>query len=221
MPTAGIIVGMDEIFPGVYKSGRALYTKALVPGSIYGEEIRNGYRVWNPYRSKLAAAILNGMKRFPFNKDSNVLYLGASTGTTVSHISDIVADGCVYALEFSGISMRKLLELAKKRRNVIPLLQDARRPEDYQYLVGNVDVIYQDIAQPNQSEILIRNAQLFLKKGNYCIICIKARSIDAIENPMRIFEKEEKRLKTEFQLLEKTDLRPYDKDHCLFLLRKS
>lgn len=212
---------MDEIFPGIYRSDRALYTKALAPGSVYGEQLKNGYRAWNPHRSKLAAAILNGLKDSPLRKSSNVLYLGASTGTTVSHVSDIVSKGRVYALEFSETSMRKLLETAKKRGNVTPLLQDARRPEDYRYLIGEVDVIYQDVAQPDQSEILMKNARLFLKRGDYAIICIKARSIDAVEDPVKVFGKEKKKLAREFQLLEEINLMPYDKDHRLFILRRA
>lgn len=210
---------MDEIFPGVFRKSNALFTKALAPGSVYGEEIRDGYRMWNPYRSKLAAAIMNGLKKSPFKEDSGVLYLGASTGTTPSHISDIVAKGHVYALEFSETSMRKLLELAKKRKNMTPLLQDARNPEAYQYLVGDVDVIYQDVAQPDQSEILIKNARIFLRPGDLAIICIKARSIDTVKEPVEVFKEEKKRLEKNFEVLEEINLNPYDKDHRLVVLR--
>ncbi len=212
---------MKEIFPGVYRSGKALYTKALVQGSVYGEEIKDGYRSWNPHRSKLAAAILNGLKSFPFHKTSNILYLGASTGTTVSHLSDIASNGHVYALEFSETSMRKLLKLAKRRDNITPLLQDARRPEDYQYLVGDVDVIYQDVAQPDQSEILARNAKAFLQKGDHAMVCIKARSIDSVKRPAETFKKEEQNLSSSFEVLERIRLEPYDKDHRMYVLIKS
>lgn len=210
---------LKETFPGVYRSGETLATKALVPGSVYGEEFVDGHRMWNPYRSKFAAAILNGLKQSPFKEGSNVLYLGAATGTTVSHVSDIVAKGHVYAVEFSEVSMRKLIELAKKRANITPLLQDARKPGDYQYLVGDVDIIYQDVAQPDQSEILIKNARTFLKPGDFAMLCLKARSIDTAENPIRVFETERKRLAKDFDVLEEINLSPYDKDHRLFLLK--
>lgn len=156
---------------------------------------------------------------WPFKESSNVLYLGASTGTTVSHVSDIAKNGRVYAVEFSEVSMRKLIELAKRRSNITPLLQDARRPEDYQYLVGDVDVIYQDVAQPDQSEILIKNARIFLKPGDYAILCIKARSIDTVEDPVKVFEEERKKLSATFEVLESINLSPYDKDHRLMLLK--
>jgi fibrillarin-like pre-rRNA processing protein len=175
--------------------------------------------MWNPYRSKLAAAIMNGLKSCPLNESSNVLYLGASTGTTVSHVSDIAAKGRVYAVEFSEVSMRKLIELAKSRENITPLLQDARRPEDYQYLVGDVDMVYQDVAQPDQSDILLKNARLFLRPGDYAILCIKARSIDTVKEPTEVFKEERKELGKNFEILEEINLVPYDKDHRLMLLR--
>jgi len=134
-------------------------------------------------------------------------------------VSDLVTNGHVYAVEFSEVSMRKLIELAKKRKNLTPLLQDARRPEDYQYLVGDIDVVYQDVAQPNQSEILIKNARIFLKPGDLAILCIKARSIDTTEDPVKVFEAEKKILSGAFDLLETINLEPYDKDHRLLVLR--
>lgn len=210
---------MERIFPGVYKDKENIFTKALVPGSVYGEEFKDGYRMWNPHRSKLAAAIMNGLKTLPFKEDSNVLYLGAATGTTVSHVSDIATNGHVYAVEFAEVSMRKLFELSKKRKNLTPLLQDASKPEDYQYLVGDIDAIYQDVAQPNQSEILIKNARIFLKPGDLAILCIKARSIDTIENPIKVFESERKKLAGSFEVLEEINLSPYDKDHRLLVLK--
>ena len=210
---------MKEIFPGVYRKGNTLATKALVPGSVYGEDIKDGYRMWDPKRSKMAAAILKGLKNYPFTAKSNVLYLGASTGTTPSHVSDIVASGQIYALEFSETSMRKLLELAKKRGNMSALLQDVRTPEKYQYLVGDVDIIYQDVAQPDQSGILIKNAEIFLKGGDYAVLCIKARSIDTIKDPLKIFAEERARLEKHFEILEEINLSPYDKDHRLLVMK--
>jgi len=208
-----------KIFPGIYKLDKAIATKALVQSSVYGEEIKNGYRIWNPHRSKLAAAILKGLKTSPFKENSSVLYLGAATGTTPSHVSDIVENGHIYALEFSETSMRKLLELAKKRKNLTPLLQDARNPENYQYLIGDVNIIYQDVAQPDQTEILLKNAEFFLKRGDYCILCLKARSIDSVKDPVKIFEEEKRGLSKNFEIVEEINLKPYDKDHRLYLLK--
>ncbi|MBN2517321.1 MAG: fibrillarin-like rRNA/tRNA 2'-O-methyltransferase [Candidatus Altiarchaeota archaeon] len=213
-----------EGFPGVYRIGKALATENLSPGSrVYGEELveKDGkeLRMWNPHRSKLAAAILKGLRSFPFKEESNVLYLGASTGTTPSHVSDICRKGRVYCVEFSETSMRKLLDVCKKRPNTVPMLQDARRPEAYQYLVGGVDVIYQDVAQPDQAGILINNARTFLKPGEYAMIAIKARSVDSVKSPKEVFEKVKGELSGSFEIAESVDLRPYDDSHELVVCR--
>jgi fibrillarin-like pre-rRNA processing protein len=213
-----------EGFPGVYKIGKALATRNLSPGSrVYGEELvqRVGeeLRMWNPDRSKLAAAILKGLRSFPFKEDSQVLYLGASTGTTASHVSDICRKGRVYCIEFSETSMRKLLDVCRKRPNMVPMLQDARRPEDYQYLVNDIDIIYQDVAQPDQAGILIKNAKAFLKPGDYAIIAIKARSVDSVKSPREVFDRMKEELGGYFELVESIDLRPYDDSHELVVCR--
>jgi hypothetical protein len=58
--------------------------------------------------------------------------------------------GIVYAVEFSHRSGRDLVNMAKKRTNVIPIIEDARHPMKYRMLVGMVDVIFADVAQPDQ-----------------------------------------------------------------------
>uniref|UniRef100_A0A8R7UV44 rRNA 2'-O-methyltransferase fibrillarin n=2 Tax=Triticum urartu TaxID=4572 RepID=A0A8R7UV44_TRIUA len=87
------------------------------------------FRVWNPFRSKLAAAVLGGVDNIWIAPGTCVLYLGAAFGATVSHVSDIVGPtGLVYAIEFSHRSGRDLVNMAKKRTNVIPITEDARHP---------------------------------------------------------------------------------------------
>ncbi|MCE7697563.1 MAG: fibrillarin-like rRNA/tRNA 2'-O-methyltransferase, partial [Methanobacterium paludis] len=118
---------IKEKFPGVYILKDHIATENLRPGlKVYGEKLveldSKEYRIWDPRRSKLAAAILNGMETFPFNEGSNILYLGASAGTTPSHISDIIKNGLVYSVEFSPRMVRDLVELCRIRENMIPLL---------------------------------------------------------------------------------------------------
>ncbi|KAM6100829.1 rRNA 2'-O-methyltransferase fibrillarin-like [Pterocles gutturalis] len=166
----------------------ALVTRNLVPGeSVYGEKriaVEDGdtkveYRAWNPFRSKLAAAILGGIDQIHIRPGSRVLYLGAASGTTVSHVSDIVGpEGLVYAVEFSHRSGRDLLNVAKKRTNVIPVIEDARHPHKYRMLVGMVDVIFADVAQPDQTRIVALNAHNFLRNGGHFVISIKVTSMD-------------------------------------------
>ncbi|HPS88924.1 MAG TPA: fibrillarin-like rRNA/tRNA 2'-O-methyltransferase [Methanosarcina vacuolata] len=210
----------DGIFE-VIKDKRQLATKNLDPGkTVYGEKLITvegvEYRTWDPRRSKLGAMVL---KKFdiPLKEDSKVLYLGAASGTTVSHVSDIVSEGAVYAVEFAPRSMRDLIGLASRRKNIHPIMADAGKPDSYSHLVEPVDLIFQDVAQPNQAEIAARNAVCFLKKDGYLLLSIKARSIDTAAKPKEIFKAEVKKLEQafepRFEVLNAKDLMPYHEDH--------
>lgn len=214
---------MNEKFFGVWEHNGQLLTKNLDKGKrVYNEkfvEIKGAeYRTWNPYRSKLAAAIKKGLKNFPFKKNTKVLYLGASTGTTISHLSDIITEGEIYAVEIAAQMMKHLLDISTKRENIIPIHADARLPEEYKE-VGEVDVIYQDVAQPDQDDILIRNAKMFLKKGGIAMLCIKSQSIDVTTKPKEVFDKVIKKLEPHFEILEQIKLEPFDKDHLFVVLK--
>jgi rRNA 2'-O-methyltransferase fibrillarin len=82
-------------------------------------------------------------------------------------------EGLVYAVEFSHRSGRDLLNMAKKRTNVIPIIEDARHPHKYRMLVGMVDTVFADVAQPDQARIVALNSQYFLKNGGHFVISIK------------------------------------------------
>ncbi|KAH7444224.1 hypothetical protein KP509_02G070500 [Ceratopteris richardii] len=203
----------------------ALCTLNMVPGeSVYGEkrvsvEVDGNkleYRVWNPFRSKLAAAILGGVDNIWIKPGAHVLYLGAASGTTVSHVSDIVGQtGIVYAVEFSHRSGRDLVNMAKKRTNVIPIIEDARHPQRYRMLVGMVDVIFADVAQPDQARIVALNAHYFLKNGGHFVISIKANCIDSTVPAEAVFAQEVKKLqKEQFKPAEQVTLEPFERDHA-------
>jgi fibrillarin-like pre-rRNA processing protein len=208
-----------EKFNGVYLIEDHIATENLTPGKkVYGEKLveveGNEYRIWEPRRSKLGAAIVNGINRFPFKNDSKVLYLGASSGTTPSHISDIVPLGIIWCVEFSPRMMRNLVELTRTRENLIPLLEDATKPRNYMPLLEKVDILYSDVAQPRQTELFMDNMRLYLKTEGIGIMMIKSRSIDVTKSPKKIFKEEETKLKTGgFRILEKINLEPYEKDH--------
>lgn len=204
-----------------------LLTKNLVPGdTVYNEKKiqtdgENGekieYRVWNPFRSKLAAAILGGVDAIHIKPGAKVLYLGAASGTTVSHVSDIVGpEGLVYAVEFSHRSGRDLINMAKKRTNIIPIIEDARHPHKYRMLLGMVDVIFADVAQPDQGRIVALNAHNFLKNGGNFVISIKASCIDSTASPEAVFATEVKKMQAEkLKPKEQLTLEPYERDHAV------
>ncbi|XP_063630550.1 rRNA 2'-O-methyltransferase fibrillarin [Cydia splendana] len=204
----------------------ALVTRNLVPGSeVYGEKRisvetdgeKVEYRVWNPFRSKLAAAIMGGVDTIHMPPGSRVLYLGAASGTTVSHVSDVVGpEGLVYAVEFSHRSGRDLINVAKKRTNIIPIIEDARHPLKYRMLVGMVDTIFADVAQPDQARIVSLNAQHFLKNGGHFVISIKASCIDSTAQPEAVFAAEVKKLQADkLKPQEQLTLEPYERDHAV------
>jgi fibrillarin-like pre-rRNA processing protein len=213
------------ILPGVrfvdVVGHKRIATVATDSKSVYGERIIDGLRIWDPYRSKLAALLLKSRSPLPIGLsiDSIVLYLGASTGTTVSHVSDIVRDGLVYAVEISPRSMRQLLQLAESRQNIIPILGDAARPESYSRLVEPVDLVYQDVAQRNQAEIATLNCAKYLKTGGALVLMIKTRSIDSSASPAEIRSSEiERLLGLEVQSI--VDLLPYHHDHWAVVAKK-
>jgi fibrillarin-like pre-rRNA processing protein len=215
-----------EKFEGIFLINGKLATLNLLPGeTVYGEElVRVGekeYRIWDLWRSKPAAAIKKGIKEFPIKKGAKVLYLGIASGTTASHFSDIVEkEGIIYGVEFSERVLRELIPIAEKRGNIIPILGDARKPEEYRNIViEKVDVVYCDVASPDEIELFIRNSLEFLKPKGYGMIAIKSRSIDVLKKPEEIYKEARKKLENFFEILDFVRLDPYDKDHGFFVLR--
>jgi rRNA 2'-O-methyltransferase fibrillarin len=199
-------------------SGESVYGEKRI--SVEQEESgKIEYRVWNPFRSKLAAAILGGVDKIHIKPGSKVLYLGAASGTTVSHVSDVVGpEGLVYAVEFSHRSGRDLINVAKKRTNIIPIIEDARHPHKYRMLVGMVDVIFADVAQPDQARIVAINAHNFLKNQGHFVISIKANCIDSTAEPEKVFAGEVKKLQSEkLKPQEQITLEPYERDHAVVI----
>lgn len=219
---AGIYVATFEDGP------EKLVTKNLALGkSVYGERLVSWqgveYRIWDPFRSKLAAAILKGLKTVPIQPSHRVLYLGAASGTTASHISDIVGvDGQVYCVEFSARSIRELVNnVCAFRSNMTPLLEDARMPQRYAMFVGIVDDIYCDIAQPEQAKILADNTDMFLKKEGWIILAVKSQSIDVTKEPSEVYRRETKTLKTRgFTIADMVNLEPFEKAHAMVVAKR-
>lgn len=197
-------------------------TMNLLKGiTLYGEKLisRNGseYRTWDPFRSKLAAAYIKGLQ-FDFFNVKNILYLGASTGTTVSHLSDIIGySGKVFAVESSTRVARELISnVSSKRTNVIPIIEDARKPRSYFSIYDKMDLVYCDIAQPDQTTIAIENCKIYLKEGMPMLLVIKTRSIDVTMSPKNVISQEIKKLESHsFEIKQKIDLAPFDKDHAM------
>ncbi len=207
-------------YKGIYEiqknKKRYLYTKSLDNISYFNEQIKNGYREFDPRRSKLAAAIIKNISLLPLKRNQDILYLGAAHGYTASFISDIIERGMIFCVDFAPRVVRDLYLICEKRKNMIPILANASHPEEYEKRITNVNVIYQDIAHKEQVNILLKNLK-FLKKKGHVLLAIKARSIDVTRNPRDIYKDVEMSLKDKLKIIDKKVLDPFQKDHCFFV----
>jgi len=218
---------MKKLFPGIFSHKGRIITKNLVPGKqVYGERLYSfstgEYREWVAHRSKLAAGIRNGLKEIPFGVGSNVLYLGIAEGTTASHISDVIEErGLIFGVDLSERTMKKLLSICENRKNILPILADANKPGEYaDELSGfSIDFLFQDVAQKNQAEIFNKNAR-FLKKGGKGMISVKAQSVSSTIESTKVFADQEKILTEKFNVLQAINLKPFEKEHMLYLVEK-
>lgn len=186
-------------------------------GGVYNERMLDGARVWDPFRSKLSALYYTGTG-IELTPGMRVLYLGAANGTTVSHVADYTET--VYAVEFAPRPMQDLLEVARRRENIVPIMADATRPDQYAPLVEEVDLLYQDVAQPDQAAIAIRNCA-FLKKGGHLILMLKTRSVDVRKEPAEVFRDTLDLLAASgLMIQESVWLEPYHHDHAAIVCEK-
>ena len=193
---------------------------------MYGEKLitfkGEEYREWDPYRSKLAAMILEKPSVDFLSSELKCLYLGASSGTTISHLSDIVYNGIIYGVEFAERSMRQLIQNTNNRKNIVPILGDANFPEKYaNSIFTNIDLVYQDIAQPNQAQIAIANCSYYLKDKGTLILAIKSQSIDSVQKPEKIYIQEKKILeKAGYKISESFNIHKYAANHIILIVHK-
>ena len=223
------MINKSKIFE-VYESqeGRRkqLYTVNLVPGKkVYNENLINEnnieYREWDPFKSKLAASILKGSPNLGIRKNDVILYLGSASGTTVSHVSDIVGnEGFVFAVDIAPRVMRDLIFLCYQRKNIAPVLADANEPHEIKERISAADIVYQDVSQKNQVEIFLKNVRMFLKSEGYALLALKARSIDVTKQPRQIFKQVKEILEKQLAIIDYRELEPFQKDHCMFVCKK-
>ena len=214
---------------GIYESEKAkkkLFTINLSPGKkVYDENLikEKGieYRQWNPRKSKLAAAIIKGVSQIGIKPNSTVLYLGCASGTTCSHVSDIIGkNGFVFALDFAPRVMREMVFVCENRSNIMPIITDANNIESFEKQITMVDVVFQDIAQKQQAEIFIKNCKKFLKKEGFGLLSVKARSIDVAKKPKIVFQEIREKLEKELTIVDYRTLEPFEIDHCMFICKK-
>ena len=217
-------MALRQVYPNVLAlDDQRIATPNLAPGTrVYDEDLLTidgvEWRTWNPMRSKLGSYIVKGGRNFPLQRDSKVVYLGAANGTTPSHVSDIVREGVLVAVEFSPRSFRDLMGVAANRPNMLPILADAWRPELYERFVGKVDLLFQDIAQRQQAQIFAKNLNVF--KPTMGILAVKARSVDVAANPREVYDMVAQAVEslTDYRVIETVDLGPFEKDHAALVV---
>ncbi len=215
---------LDFSYGAVFGERGRLYTASLCPGKrIYGERLTavrgTEYREWDPRRSKLSAYLQCGGKEFPFRRDGRVLYLGASSGTTASHVADICPDGKVFCVEFAQRMFRDLVATCGTRPNMMPILGDATKPGEYSMFVDSADVVYQDVAQKRQADIACDNMDAF--GAEFGMVAVKARSEDVVAPPEKVFAAAEDRIRERgFQVLDARSIEPYEKSHEMIVFRR-
>jgi len=214
-----------EKFPGVFLIKGKLATINSVPGfRPFGErtftEDDKEYRMWDPNRSKAGAAIMKGIKKFPIHHRTKVLYLGIAHGFTASYLSNIIGEeGIIYGVEFSDRCFRELVPVTEKYDNIVPIMADARFPDRYG-VSEKVDVVFVDIAQPDLTDIAIRNCKEFLKEDGYLMLAVKTQSIDVTKSSKKVTDEQLKKLiQHGFEIIDWKMLDPFEAKHSFIVAR--
>ena len=179
------------------------------------------YSIWNPYMSKLAAAIINGMEIFPILKKTKILYLDPTSEKTIKHISDIVGiNGKIFVVRNIMKNSKNFLEqIAKNRSNIFTIIPDKTNPARLTGMTETVDVIYIDIAEHNQTEIAIQNCKNHLRIGGFLMLIVPTKNIDFANNPSKKNQEERKKLQTSFDIIQEINLTDFFKEYSMIIAK--
>ena len=179
------------------------------------------YSIWNPYMSKLAAAIINGMEIFPILKKTKILYLDPTSEKTIKHISDIVGiNGKIFVVRNIMKNSKNFLEqIAKNRSNIFTIIPDKTNPARLTGMTETVDVIYIDIAEHNQTEIAIQNCKNHLRIGGFLMLIVPTKNIDFANNPSKKNQEERKKLQTSFDIIQEINLTDFFKEYSMVIAK--
>ena len=179
------------------------------------------YSIWNPYMSKLAAAIINGMEIFPILKKTKILYLDPTTEKTVKHISNIVGiNGKIFVVRDVMKNSKNFLEqIVKNRSNIFTIVPDKTNPARLTGMTETVDVIYIDIAEHNQTEIAIQNCKNHLRIGGFLMLIVPTKNIDFTSNPSKKNQEERKKLQTSFDIIQEINLTDFFKEYSMVIAK--
>ena len=216
----------DTIFWITVKNKKKLATLNNADiNEVYNEKLIkiNGkqYNLWNPYTSKLAAAIVNGMEIFPILKKTNVLYLNGTIEKTLSHISDIIGvNGKIFILRDINENSKKILEnVMNKRTNVFTITRDDGDPAKFSSKTEIVNVVYVDITQHNETEVAIHNCKRYLRDGGFLMLVVPTKKIDFVNNPNGQNLEEMQKLQSSFEIIQQINLTDFFKEHSMIIAK--
>lgn len=173
---------------------------------------KNEYRIWKPYRSKLAAAILSGMEIFPILKKSKILYFDTFMENTINHISDIIGeDGKIFVPKNNETS--NFLEKIKSNGTNISLINDINKST-----IDNVDVLYVDALNQNYLDFVL-NSKIHLKNGGYLMLTIETEDIFENRNSNEQQKDGYKKIKSLFRIIQEINLIPFFKGQVMLIAK--
>ena len=216
----------DTIFWITVKNKKKLATlnNASI-NEVYNEKLIkiNGkqYNLWNPYTSKLAAAIVNGMEIFPILKKTKVLYLNDTIEKTLSHISDIIGvNGKIFILRDINENSKNFLEnVMNDRTNVFTITRDNGDPAKFSSKTEMVNVVYVDITQHNETEVAIQNCKRYLTDGGFLMLVVPTKKIDFVNNPNGQNLEEIQKLQSSFEIIQQINLTDFFKEHSMIIAK--
>lgn len=226
--------GIREISPSVVIERGQLWTKNANPGKVVHKERTKRvsgveWRHWDPRRSKLASGILR-TKSDPSSllpiPGSTILYLGAGHGSTISFLHDHLCGannelgGRIIGVDIAPRCLRDLNRLAEARVGIVPVLGDARGGEDWgMFLPEGADWLFQDVAQPGQTEIVISAAKQFLKPKSFLLLSLKMASErwDETRSSNGLEKVVENLTAAGLSVEERIDLKGWEDEHFLFV----
>ncbi len=173
---------------------------------------------WNPQTSKWRAGIDLGLP-IDLEGEENILYLGASSGTTVGHLSERT-EGMIFAVEKSVDMTIPLIRLAEKMHNILPLFVDAHDTEYIKEKIQDtkINILFQDIPSLDQVDIITKASKL-VDKDCKILLSLKTLSISK-QDSKKTFLEMSKKLEENFKIIESKKLEKFHKGHTFFILEK-
>ena len=217
-----------------------LATKNIVEGTKTHKEkivIVNDeeFLEWNPYKSKLAAAIRNGLQILPIIKNSKVVCINPLEESTILHISNIVgSEGSVFVIDVDKNKKSFLNKLVNTHKNIIPIYDTVDELSFSSSITGKVDALYVDILESEQIEQIVEKYGSLLKNEGFLMLIAKKDDNAIIENDIAGWMAEQRaglnkireittKLKSQFEIIQEINLginyamEPYHKFYTFIL----